>query len=80
MLTVREMSDKPGYSHAAIYQLGRRGELVIFHDIAQLPGTQDWQRQSDTFPVHARAERVSVRCGLHQAQGTAWFDNCFQAQ
>ncbi len=72
---VRPVGDQPGYAYAAIYQLDRRGKLVTFHDFAQLRGTQDWQRPSYTFSVHAQAERVSIRCGLHQAQGTAWFDN-----
>jgi len=72
---VRPVGDQPGYAYAAIYQFDRRGKLVTFHDFAQLRGTQDWQRRSYTFSVHAQADRVSIRCGLHQAQGTAWFDN-----
>lgn len=72
---VRPVADQPGYAYAAVYQFDKHGKLVVFHDFVQLRGTQDWQRRSYTFSVHPQADRVSIRCGLHQAQGTAWFDN-----
>ncbi len=66
---------KSGYAFAAVYQLDEDGQLVAFRDFAQALGAQPWQRHSFTFRVDPRTVHVSLRCGLHQATGTACFDN-----
>lgn len=64
-----------GYAYLAVYQLGDRGEIITFHDFAQVFGTQDWQRYSYTFEIAPGAVTLSLRCGIHNASGKAWFDN-----
>jgi hypothetical protein len=65
----------PGYVFAAVYQLDSRGEYVAFYDFAQLTGDHGWHRRTYTFKQHPQAEIVSLRCGLYNAVGAAWFDN-----
>ena len=72
---VTPAAGRRGYAYAAVYQTDERGKLVTFRDFAQLTGTHGWQRLSYTFAVDPRADFVSLRCGLFQATGTAWFDN-----
>jgi len=55
--------------------MDENGRLVAHHDFAQIRHTQEWKRFSYTFQVDPRADTVSLRCGLFQATGTAWFDN-----
>jgi len=64
-----------GYAFAAVYQLDEDGQIVSFRDFAQAIGTQPWQRRHFTFRVDPRTARVSLRCGLFNAKGTARFDN-----
>jgi len=71
---VRKTADA-GYAYMAVYQLDEFGEIVAFHDFAQKTGTSDWQRHSYTFKVEEGCKVVSVRCGLFQATGAAWFDD-----
>jgi len=71
---------KPGYAFAAIYQTDEYGKLVTAHDFAQLTGTNDWQRYEYTFQADSRADFVSVRCGIFQATGIAFFDNWILVQ
>lgn len=72
---VRPVLGNQGYAFAAVYQTDENGRLVAHHDFAQLRGTQDWSRVSYTFQVDPRADTISLRCGLFQADGVAWFDN-----
>ncbi len=72
---VQAVSGNLGYAFAAVYQTDENGRLVAHHDFAQVRQTQDWKRFSYTFQVDPRADTVSLRCGLFQATGTAWFDN-----
>jgi hypothetical protein len=66
---------KRGYAFAAVYQTDELGNLVRSHDFIQEIGTATWQRKSYTFTVDPKADFVSLRCGLFQATGKAWFDN-----
>lgn len=66
---------KRGYAFAAVYQTDELGNLVRSHDFIQEIGTATWQRKSYTFTVDPKADYVSLRCGLFQATGKAWFDN-----
>ncbi|MCC7491983.1 MAG: beta-galactosidase [Fimbriimonadaceae bacterium] len=63
-----------GYAYVAVYQTDTAGELVAFKDFAQATGSRDWQRASYTFELHPAARFISLRCGLYQAAGEAWFD------
>lgn len=72
---VRPVLGNQGYAFVAVYQTDENGRLVAHHDFAQLRGTQDWSRFSYTFQVDPRADTISLRCGLFQANGVAWFDN-----
>lgn len=64
-----------GYAYAAVYQLDGAGELVAFKDFATRTGTVPWQTATYTFAVDARTRLLSLRCGVYQATGKAWFDN-----
>ena len=64
-----------GYAYAAVYQLDAAGKWIAFKDFAQLKGTNDWKRYDFTFELVPRAETISLRCGIYNATGTAWFDN-----
>ena len=64
-----------GYAYVAVYQLDSRGEYVAFRDFAQTRTGQDWTRHTFTFEAHPEARIISLRCGVFQAKGTAWFDN-----
>jgi glycosyl hydrolase family 42 (putative beta-galactosidase) len=72
---VRPTSGSHGYAFAAVYQTDENGRLVANHDFAQLRGTKEWDRFSYTFKVDPRADTISLRCGVFQADGVAWFDN-----
>ena len=72
---VRPNVGDQGYAFAAVYQTDENGRLVANHDFAQVRGTREWGRFSYTFQVDPRADTVSLRCGLFQAGGVAWFDN-----
>ncbi|MBI4584975.1 MAG: hypothetical protein HY717_13260 [Planctomycetes bacterium] len=63
-----------GYAYLAVYQLGDFDELIAAQDFAQLDGTAGWREYRHTFQVAAGCAAVSIRCGLFQARGTAWFD------
>jgi hypothetical protein len=71
---VRKTADA-GYAYLAIYQLDDFGDLVTARDFAQVNGTAGWQSHRHTFRVAEGCRTVSVRCGLFQAGGTAWFDD-----
>ncbi len=64
-----------GYAYLAVYQLGDRGEIIAFHDFGQIFETQDWQRYEYTFTIAPGVVTISLRCGIHNAAGKAWFDN-----
>lgn len=64
-----------GYAYAAVYQLDAAGELVVFKDFATRTGTVPWQTASHTFTMDPRTRLLSLRCGVFQATGEAWFDN-----
>jgi hypothetical protein len=64
-----------GYAYAAVYQYDQRGELVRFFDFVQVTDRCDWSTKSYTFEIAATAETVSLRCGIFNATGQAWFDN-----
>jgi hypothetical protein len=64
-----------GYAFIAICQLDDFDQVVTAHDFLQAAGTGDWQPRSHTFTVVEGCRTVSVRCGLFQATGTAWFDH-----
>ena len=64
-----------GYAYAAVYQLNSAGDWVAYRDFAQLKGTNPWQRYNFTFELAPTAEVISLRCGIFNAGGTAWFDN-----
>ncbi len=63
-----------GYAFVAVYQLDDVGEILSYRDFVQSTGTAAWQKATHTFQVAPGARVVSVRCGLFQAEGTAWFD------
>lgn len=63
-----------GYAYAAVYQLDPRGELVAFCDFVQIEDRSDWTRRSYTVPIAPGAETLSLRCGIFNASGKAWFD------
>lgn len=64
-----------GYAYAAVYQLDAHSQLVAFRDFVQLRGTRDWARYDFTFTLAPGATVISLRCGIFNAQGDAWFDN-----
>ena len=64
-----------GFAYAAIYQLNAAGKWIEFHDFITLTGDNDWKRYDFTFDLVPGAETISVRCGIHNASGTAWFDD-----
>ena len=64
-----------GYAYVAIYQLDDFGDVVTAHDFVQATGNSEWQSRSYTFTVVEGCQIVSVRCGIFQATGTAWFDD-----
>jgi hypothetical protein len=67
--------DGGGYAFMAIYQYDSSARLVDFKDFAQKDGNGDWTFASYTFRVHPSAEYLSFRVGIHNATGTAWFDD-----
>lgn len=64
-----------GYAYAAVYQLDATGQWVAFRDFVQLQGTNGWRRADFTFDLVPRATVISLRCGIFNATGKAWFDN-----
>jgi len=64
-----------GYAYAAVYQLNSRGKWVAFKDFAIIEDAQDWTRHDFTFTLAPGVEMISLRCGIYNAGGTAWFDN-----
>jgi hypothetical protein len=72
---IRAADGGPGYAYAAVYQIDGRGEIVAFRDFVQVTDRADWQRHSFTVDINPAAETVSLRCGIFNAAGQAWFDN-----
>lgn len=64
-----------GFAYAAVYQLDATGQWVAFKDFAQVRGDSEWTRYDFTFEMVPRAETISLRCGIYNASGKAWFDN-----
>ena len=64
-----------GYAFAAVYQLDERGQMAAYRDFIQVPDRAEWSRQTFTFEIAPTAVTVSLRCGIFNATGTAWFDN-----
>jgi hypothetical protein len=67
--------DGRGYAYAAIYQHDRGGQLVAFYDFVQTTGSSDWSTKTHTVEIAATATALSLRCGIFNATGLAWFDN-----
>lgn len=65
---------EPGYAYLAYYPYAG-DKWVQPHDIATVRGTSDWQPFSATFTVPGRADRVTVRFGLFNTTGEAFFDD-----
>lgn len=63
-----------GYAFLAFYPMAGN-EWRSPRDIAQVRGTRDWKRFTEYFRVPAGVDRVDIRFGLHQASGTAYFDD-----
>jgi hypothetical protein len=68
-------SAEAGYAFIAIYQLDDFDEVISARDFAQPAGTADWAVSSHSFTVAEGCRTVSVRGGLFQATGSAWFDD-----
>jgi hypothetical protein len=64
-----------GYAYAAVYQLNAEGRWVEYKDFAQIEGSSDWKRYDFSFELVPRAAVISLRCGIFNATGKAWFDN-----
>jgi len=64
-----------GYAYIAVYQLDEFDDIITARDFVQRTGTTEWQTHHYTFTVAEGCRTVSVRCGLFQATGTAWFDD-----
>ncbi|MBT7162401.1 MAG: hypothetical protein HN904_06450, partial [Victivallales bacterium] len=73
--SVQPVAGKKGFAYAAAYQLDAAGEIVAFKDFVQRTGTLPWQVATHSVALDARTRTLSLRCGLFQATGTAWFDN-----
>jgi hypothetical protein len=65
----------PGMAFMALYQFDAAGKLVEFADFAVARGTTPWRRHDYAVTPAAGVARLSLRLGLYQAQGTAWFDD-----
>lgn len=70
-----EATGPGGHAYAAVYQLGLQGDLKAYKDFVPIRGSSDWKRETCTFDLAPGAEIVSLRCGVWNAKGTAWFDN-----
>ena len=64
-----------GHVYAAVYQLNGAGQWISFNDPVIITGTADWKRYTFTFELVPRAEIISVRCGIWNCTGKAWFDS-----
>jgi len=64
-----------GYAYVAVYQFDAQGELAAFHDFGQLTGTTQWRRFTWTFSLASHVATISLRCGIYNASGKAYFDN-----
>lgn len=64
-----------GYAYAAVYQYDQGGQLVAFFDFVQVTDACDWARRPYTLEIAPTAETLSLRCGIFNATGTAWFDD-----
>jgi hypothetical protein len=64
-----------GYAFIAAYQFAEDGEVVTFSDFAVARGTTDWTSHDYTFTAQPGAKRISVRFGLYNTRGQAWFDD-----
>ncbi|MDH7570175.1 MAG: hypothetical protein QHJ73_11390, partial [Armatimonadota bacterium] len=61
-----------GFAFLAVYQFGRKGEIVAWKDVCHLTGSQAWNEYRYPFEVHPQAERVEVQAGLYRCHGVAW--------
>lgn len=64
----------PGFAHFSVYQFAADASLLAWRDLCQVRGTHDWEEHVYTFDVHPQAATVSLRAGLYQCRGAAWFD------
>lgn len=64
-----------GYAFVAVYQYDKTGRLARFADALQLSGTHDWTPVRAVLQVAPGVEYVALRLGIHNAAGTAWFDD-----
>lgn len=64
-----------GFAFLALYEYDSGGRLVRFVDFAKVVGTTDWHEHNFTQTLSPDTEYVVVRAGIHNALGTAWFDD-----
>lgn len=67
--------NESGYAYIALYQYGVQDKLITFRDFAVARGTTEWSYYSFICKAEPAATRLSVRFGLYQTHGTAWFDD-----
>ena len=72
---IRPPDGGAGYAYAAVYQTDAAGKLLTFRDFALVRDRADWQRHTFTFETVAETQIVSLRFGVFNATGVAWFDN-----
>jgi hypothetical protein len=77
MVRLEDVVARPngGCAYAAAYQLDANGQWVQFKDFVAQTGSHDWQRFDFTFELSPKAETISLRCGLYNADGRASFDD-----
>ena len=64
-----------GMAYMAVYQYGAEDELVEFRDFAVVREEKDWHCHRYSFTPKSNVARVSLRFGLYNCSGTAWFDD-----
>lgn len=64
-----------GIAYIAVYQYGEDDIVVTFNDFAVARGTTEWNTHEYIFTAQTGAERISIRCGLYNTRGRAWFDD-----
>lgn len=64
-----------GMAYIALYQHDDQGKLVTFKDFAVARGTTDWTFHKFIATTGPNVRRLTVRLGLYQTHGTAWFDD-----
>jgi hypothetical protein len=73
-LRTRDVLDT-GIAYIAAYQYGEDDKVVAYRDFAVARGTTDWAWHEYSFTAQPGAKRISVRFGLYNTRGEAWFDD-----